>query len=107
MFLNKQHGSIIWGLKIQGLDPATAAKHESWVPLGVVQGPTEPRTMEFILASLLQFFLEHDPGMGQVHVLCPPMWHLPAAGSCARMQHAACSRMPSRIAGSLQPGPNW
>lgn len=63
VFLNKQHGSVIWGLKIQGLHPAFASKNDVWVPLGVVQGPTEPSTMESILQSLLDFFSAHDPGV--------------------------------------------
>ena len=62
IFLNKQHGSIIWGLKIHGMHPAFAAKNDTWIPLGVVQGPTEPKMMESILQSLLEFFMAHDPG---------------------------------------------
>ena len=54
IFLNKQHGSIIWGLKIHGMHPAFAAKNDTWIPLGVVQGPTEPKMMESILQSLLE-----------------------------------------------------
>lgn len=63
MFLNKQHGSVIWGIRLQELHPALAAKHDAWAPLGVVQGPTEPRNMDSILSSAVDFFARHDPGV--------------------------------------------
>ena len=62
ILLNKQHGSIIWGLKIHGMHPAFATKNDTWIPLGVVQGPTEPKMMESILQSFLEFFMAHDLG---------------------------------------------
>lgn len=44
------------------MHPEFAAKNEVWIPLGVVQGPTEPSTMTSILESLVHFFWAHDPG---------------------------------------------
>lgn len=61
--MNKQHGSIVWGIRMQELHPAMAAKHDAWAPLGVVQGPTEPRSMDGILSSAVDFFARHDPGV--------------------------------------------
>lgn len=62
LFDNKRHGAIIWGLKLQDRDPTVASKDDTWAPLGVVQGPTEPKNMASILGSVQAFFMAHDPG---------------------------------------------
>ena len=53
---------MIWGLKLQDRDPANAAKDDTWAPVGVAEGPTEPKQMTGLLETLLDWFLEHDPG---------------------------------------------
>lgn len=65
MFVNKPYGSLIWGMKLFGLPPELAAKHDAWAPLGVVQGPTEPGNLSSIFRSLNDFFYAHDPGAHQ------------------------------------------
>ena len=62
LFDTKQHGSLVCGLKLLGLLPEDASKNEYWAPYLVVNGPTEPQTLQFILAPLLRFFVDHDPG---------------------------------------------
>ena len=63
LFDTKQHGSLVAGLKVLGLQPEDASKNEVWAPYMVVNGPTEPHTLEHILAPLVQFFVNHDPGV--------------------------------------------
>lgn len=62
LYDTKQYGSVIWGLKLQDRNPTTAAKDDTWAPLGIVEGPTEPRKLDSILARVIQFFTDHDPG---------------------------------------------
>lgn len=64
VFDNKAYGTLIWGMKLFGLPPNIAAKHEAWAPLGVVQGPNEPGNLGSIFSSLNEFFSAHDPGAG-------------------------------------------
>lgn len=61
--MNKQHGALIWGMRLQELNADLAAKNDTWAPLGVVEGPTEPTRLDSIFSSLEEFFLAHDPGM--------------------------------------------
>ena len=63
LFVNKQHGALIWGMRLQELHADMAAKNDTWAPLGVVEGPTEPTRLDSIFSSLEDFFLAHDPGM--------------------------------------------
>ena len=63
LFVNKQHGALIWGMRLQELHADMAAKNDTWAPLGVVEGPTEPTRLDSIFSSLEEFFLAHDPGM--------------------------------------------
>jgi hypothetical protein len=60
--MNKQHGSLIWGLHVQEVPAHLAAKHATWAPLGVVEGPTEPKSMQWMLEEMEYFFYKHDPG---------------------------------------------
>lgn len=71
LFDTKQHGSLVCGLKLLGLNPADASKNDAWATTLVVCGPSEPSTMKHLLASMIQFFVDHDPGKvsrGQCHV---------------------------------------
>lgn len=90
VFINKQHGSIIWGLKIHGMHPEFAAKNDVWVPLGLVQGPTEPTTMGSILHSIIEFFAAHDPGMDLSPRTDPIA--CPCAGPALPIHVCACDR---------------
>lgn len=69
LFDTKQYGALICGLKLQELHPSLASKVEATAPLLVVEGPTEPSSLEHILRDLVEFFLAHDPG-------APPSTHL-------------------------------
>ena len=60
--MNKQHGALIWGMRLQDLHEGMHAKNDTWAPLGVVEGPTEPTRLDGIFESLEEFFLAHDPG---------------------------------------------
>lgn len=81
LFDSKQYGALICGLKLQELHPSLASKVEASAPLLVVQGPTEPTTLRFILQDLVDFFLKHDPGMvphicrlrANLHLPPPPL----------------------------------
>lgn len=68
VFLNKQYGSIIWGIRLLDLPPALAKKHGAWVTIGVVQGPTEAKSMDSILESFVQWLIIHDPGMAHLRI---------------------------------------
>lgn len=63
MFVDNKHGAVMWGFKLQDRSPAVAAKDDAWAFGGMVEGPTEAKNMDSILARIHQFFWEHDPGM--------------------------------------------
>lgn len=72
---SKEHSTLLWGLKLQDRDPTVAAKDDTWAPLGMCEGPTEPKNMDSILERILQFFKDHDPGalhpvMNAICALC-------------------------------------
>lgn len=62
MFVNKQYGTLIWGLRLHDLPPELAHANTSWAPLGLVQGPNEPTRMAGLLKPVVEFFAKHDPG---------------------------------------------
>ena len=59
VFPNKQHGSLIGGLRLHELPIVTG---EVWAALLLVRGPTEPNDFQYILGPVFQFFKAHDPG---------------------------------------------
>jgi len=85
VFLNKQHGSIVWGIRLLELPPAMAAKNDSWVVTGVVQGPTEAGNMHGILEPFDELLQGCDPGNVLSYLINDP-----TSGSDAsrRMVHA-------------------
>lgn len=62
MFINKQHGTVIWGLRLLDLPHELGYTKAAWAPLGVVQGPGEPSSLAAILEPDIKFFEQHDPG---------------------------------------------
>ena len=62
LYVNKQHGTTIWGIRLLDLPPHLSHCNDAWIPLGVVEGPNEPTNMDSILADVLEFFRKHDPG---------------------------------------------
>lgn len=62
LYVNKQHGTTIWGIRLLDLPPHLSHCNDAWIPLGVVEGPSEPTNMDSILADVLEFFRKHDPG---------------------------------------------
>lgn len=82
VFDSKPYGTLIWGIKLFGLPPALAAKHDAWAPLGVVQGPTEPGDFGSIFGSLNDFFCQHDPGASVCTLWCT------YSVSLTRLRHA-------------------
>eukprot|EP00892_Ulva_mutabilis_P005904 jgi/Ulvmu1/3686/UM017_0102.1 len=78
LFVNKQHGALIWGIRLQELHDGMAAKNDTWAPLGVVEGPTEPNRLDSVLESLEDFFLAHDPGRDGTTPIIVEIWEDPA-----------------------------
>lgn len=62
MFINKRHGTLIWGLRMLDLPHELGYTKAAWAPLGLVQGPTEPTSLADILQQDVDFFVKHDPG---------------------------------------------
>jgi hypothetical protein len=62
IFNNRAWSTTVIGLRRYDLHPDSRAKKFAWIPIIVLEGPTEPLSLQFILRPLIDFFKKHDPG---------------------------------------------
>lgn len=63
VFKIKSHSTLVVGLRRLDVGAEFRGKQMTWAPLIVIEGPTEPPTLNHILRPTVKYFCDHNPGV--------------------------------------------
>ena len=63
MFKKKSHSTFVIGIRRLDVGAEYRGKKGTWAPVIVLEGPTEPPNLQWILQELVAAFVAHAPGL--------------------------------------------